>query len=145
MNFDGIKDLAEIHEHGLAEIKNFFATYKMLEGKETHVKGWHGARKAGHCPRRGVPPHGPTEAGTGASQRSIPTPWIARWDEENIGGNGVRRRNRTGSPVPPIRGTKPMSIAIQQKSPRSLADEPRIKIVSHSDRSTGGRFGRWDS
>jgi inorganic pyrophosphatase len=50
--FDGINDLAEIHEHWLAEIRNFFATYKMLEGKGTHVEGWQGAPEAWEVLRR---------------------------------------------------------------------------------------------
>jgi len=28
------------------EIENFFATYKMLETKESHVEGWKGAGEA---------------------------------------------------------------------------------------------------
>ena len=72
--FDGIQDLAEIHGHWLAEIRNFFATYKMLEGKETHVEGWKGAREAREVLRRCGPPHGTTEAGEGASRGSIPAP-----------------------------------------------------------------------
>ena len=72
--FDGIQDLAEIHGHWLAEIRNFFATYKMLEGKETHVEGWKGAREAWEVLRRYGPPHGTTEAGEGASRGSIPAP-----------------------------------------------------------------------
>jgi inorganic pyrophosphatase len=54
--FDGIRDLAEIHGHWLAEIRNFFATYKMLEGKETRVEGWQGAREARDVLRRAIPP-----------------------------------------------------------------------------------------
>jgi inorganic pyrophosphatase len=44
--FDGINEISEIHEHWLAEIKNFFATYKVLEGKETCVEAWKGAQEA---------------------------------------------------------------------------------------------------
>ena len=66
--FDGIKDLVDIQEHWLAEIKNFFATYKMLEGKDTHVEGWQGASEAwavlGRC---GLAP-GSVEADKGGSQ-----------------------------------------------------------------------------
>jgi inorganic pyrophosphatase len=72
--FDGINDLAEIHGHWLAEIRNFFATYKMLEGKETHVERWHFAGEAWEVLRRCKPPHKTTEAGKGASQGSIPAP-----------------------------------------------------------------------
>jgi len=44
--FDGIEDIADLQSHWLAEIENFFATYKMLEGKETTVKGWGGIKEA---------------------------------------------------------------------------------------------------
>ena len=72
--FDGIQEHAEIHEHWLAEIRNFFATYKMLEGKETRVEGWKGARVAWDVLRRYGPQHGTTEAGEGASRGSISAP-----------------------------------------------------------------------
>jgi inorganic pyrophosphatase len=35
-------DISEINDHLLEEIRNFFQTYKLLEGKETHVDGWGG-------------------------------------------------------------------------------------------------------
>jgi len=38
--FDDIEDIADLQSHWLLEIKNFFDTYKMLEGKESHVEGW---------------------------------------------------------------------------------------------------------
>jgi inorganic pyrophosphatase len=60
--FDGIKDIAEIHGHWLAEIKNFFATYKMLEDKETQVEGWQGATEAWAVLRRCGVPHAASEA-----------------------------------------------------------------------------------
>ena len=44
--FDGIEDISDLQSHWLAEIENFFATYKMLEGKETMVKGWGGIKEA---------------------------------------------------------------------------------------------------
>lgn len=44
--FEGITDLHELHEHRLEEIRNFFATYKMLEGKETWIEGWKGNKAA---------------------------------------------------------------------------------------------------
>ena len=65
--FDGIKDLAEIHEHWLAEIRNFFATYKMLEGKDTQVEGWRGAPEAWEVLRRCGLAHRTAEAGAGAA------------------------------------------------------------------------------
>lgn len=41
-----LRDLAEVREHRLREIENFFATYKLLEGKESVVEGWQGAAEA---------------------------------------------------------------------------------------------------
>ena len=66
--FDGIKDLVDIQEHWLAEIKNFFATYKMLEGKDTHVEGWQGAREAWAVLGRCGPAPGSAEADKGGPQ-----------------------------------------------------------------------------
>jgi inorganic pyrophosphatase len=44
--FEGIADLKDLSKHWLAEIENFFATYKVLEGKETTIEGWQGATEA---------------------------------------------------------------------------------------------------
>lgn len=44
--FEGILDIADLQPHWLVEIENFFDTYKLLEGKETHVEGWRGADEA---------------------------------------------------------------------------------------------------
>jgi inorganic pyrophosphatase len=44
--FDGVTDLEHLPKHLLVEIENFFQTYKMLEGKETFVKGWQGLDQA---------------------------------------------------------------------------------------------------
>ena len=44
--FDGIDDISQLQQHWLAEIENFFNTYKMLESKETIIKGWDGAKQA---------------------------------------------------------------------------------------------------
>src|SRR5436305_5945486 len=38
--FDGIEDLGGLSEHWLKEIENFFATYKLLEEKDTDLLGW---------------------------------------------------------------------------------------------------------
>ena len=38
--FQSITSLSSIDPHWLAEIDNFFRTYKTLEGKETEVVGW---------------------------------------------------------------------------------------------------------
>ena len=44
--FDGIEDISDLRSHWLVEIENFFATYKMLEKKESSVQGWAGAKEA---------------------------------------------------------------------------------------------------
>ena len=44
--FDGIRDLADIGQHWLLEIENFFKTYKALEPKWTEVVGWEDATAA---------------------------------------------------------------------------------------------------
>ncbi len=45
--FDQINDLADVPPHLLLEIENFFATYKVLEGKETATLGWSDVDEAG--------------------------------------------------------------------------------------------------
>jgi inorganic pyrophosphatase len=44
--YDQVRDLADLPQHLLLEIENFFATYKTLEGKEAHVCGWRSADEA---------------------------------------------------------------------------------------------------
>ncbi len=44
--FDGIDEISALQPHWLVEIEHFFATYKMLEGKESVVEGWGGAAEA---------------------------------------------------------------------------------------------------
>jgi inorganic pyrophosphatase len=44
--FDCIKELDDLPKHWLAEIENFFETYKMLEGKRTATDGWVPAAQA---------------------------------------------------------------------------------------------------
>jgi inorganic pyrophosphatase len=45
--YKGISDISQLEPHWLAEIQNFFATYKMLEaGKDTEVEGWKGPDEA---------------------------------------------------------------------------------------------------
>jgi inorganic pyrophosphatase len=45
--FEGINDISDLQKHWLAEIENFFDTYKLLEhNKETRVEGWKGAEAA---------------------------------------------------------------------------------------------------
>ena len=44
--FDDVSDLADLHGHWLKELENFFATYKLLEEKDTDLLGWDGAAAA---------------------------------------------------------------------------------------------------
>lgn len=39
--FAGTRALTDLAPHWLREIETFFATYKMLEPKQTEVRGWH--------------------------------------------------------------------------------------------------------
>ena len=39
--FNEYQKLEDVHEYRLKEIETFFATYKLLEKKETEVLGWH--------------------------------------------------------------------------------------------------------
>jgi inorganic pyrophosphatase len=44
--FDDVFDLPDLHGHWLREIENFFATYKLLEEKNTELHGWKNAEAA---------------------------------------------------------------------------------------------------
>jgi inorganic pyrophosphatase len=45
--YRGISDISQLEPHWLAEIQNFFATYKMLEdSKDAEVQGWKGPEEA---------------------------------------------------------------------------------------------------
>jgi inorganic pyrophosphatase len=44
--FDEINDITQVQKHWLAEIENFFSTYKLLEKKETRVEDWKDAPTA---------------------------------------------------------------------------------------------------
>ena len=44
--FDGIRSLDHLAAHWLREIEAFFATYKLLEPKQTEVLGWHTVEEA---------------------------------------------------------------------------------------------------
>jgi inorganic pyrophosphatase len=50
--FDGINDITQVQKHWLAEIENFFRTYKLLEGKETQIEAWQGVEEAKNVLRR---------------------------------------------------------------------------------------------
>jgi inorganic pyrophosphatase len=39
--FEAMRSLADVAAHWLREIETFFATYKLLEPKQTEVLGWH--------------------------------------------------------------------------------------------------------
>jgi inorganic pyrophosphatase len=44
--FAEVNDLNDLPHHWLAKVKNFFATYKVLEGKEASTGEWKGAKDA---------------------------------------------------------------------------------------------------
>jgi inorganic pyrophosphatase len=44
--FNEYQKLEDVHEYRLKEIETFFATYKLLEMKETEVLGWHSLAQA---------------------------------------------------------------------------------------------------
>jgi inorganic pyrophosphatase len=41
-----VRTLADLGDHWQREIETFFATYKLLEPKQTEVLGWHTADEA---------------------------------------------------------------------------------------------------
>ena len=44
--FAEVTDLGDLPPHWLAEVENFFETYKVLEGKTATVEGWKGTKEA---------------------------------------------------------------------------------------------------
>jgi len=44
--FADVYDLKDLPHHWLAEVENFFATYKVLEGKSASTGAWQGAKEA---------------------------------------------------------------------------------------------------
>lgn len=54
--FSHVQTLDDLGDHWQQEIETFFATYKLLEPKQTEVLGWHGADEAfeviAECRRR---------------------------------------------------------------------------------------------
>ncbi len=44
--FAEVTDLNHLPHHWLAEVENFFETYKVLEGEKVLTEGWQGAREA---------------------------------------------------------------------------------------------------
>ena len=63
--FDHVTSLEGLGRHRLLEIETFFATYKLLEPKDTDVQGWHDAdyawQKIEDCRKR----YAETHAGNG--------------------------------------------------------------------------------
>jgi inorganic pyrophosphatase len=65
--FAEVHDLADLPQHWLAEVENFFQTYKVLEeGKTVSAEGWRGTREAervllAHCSTLGSPPRRPAQ------------------------------------------------------------------------------------
>ena len=53
--FEEVADIGQLAKHWLREIENFFRTYKLLEGIETEVFSWEGARSAEEHIRRSSP------------------------------------------------------------------------------------------
>lgn len=64
--FDGIEDISDLQKHWLVEIENFFATYKMLEEKESSVEGWKGAGEAREVLTKYLDP--PSDAAQGGAK-----------------------------------------------------------------------------
>ena len=44
--WDKVKDLGDINEHALKEMKHFYSTYKDLQNKKVEVKGFKGKKEA---------------------------------------------------------------------------------------------------
>lgn len=44
--FEHVRDLGDLGPHWLREIETFFATYKLLEPKQTEVRDWHTLEEA---------------------------------------------------------------------------------------------------
>lgn len=44
--FEEVRELSDLAEHWLLEIRTFFLTYKILEDKPTDVHDWHGRERA---------------------------------------------------------------------------------------------------
>jgi inorganic pyrophosphatase len=47
--FDDVQELIDLSNHWLREIEAFFATYKLLEDKDTQVRGWRDRAAAWHA------------------------------------------------------------------------------------------------
>jgi inorganic pyrophosphatase len=52
--WDGIKELKDVNQHTLKEIKHFFETYKTIEDKEVKISGFGGKDKAIKALEKGV-------------------------------------------------------------------------------------------
>ena len=52
--WDKVKGLENINEHTLKEMDHFFSTYKKIQKKEVHVKGFKGKEEAEKCFLEGI-------------------------------------------------------------------------------------------
>jgi Inorganic pyrophosphatase len=71
--FAEVYDLKDLPHHWLSEVENFFATYKVLEGKESSTGEWKGAKEACLAVARRwceEDPDGPRKQSTGPRSRS---------------------------------------------------------------------------
>jgi inorganic pyrophosphatase len=71
--FAQVYDLKDLPHHWLSEVENFFATYKVLEGKESSTGEWKGAKEACLAVARRwceEDPDGPRTQSTGPRSRS---------------------------------------------------------------------------
>ena len=52
--WDNVKDLKDINPHTLKEIKHFFETYKVIDGKTVEIKGFQNKEKALAAVKKGI-------------------------------------------------------------------------------------------
>lgn len=52
--WDNVKDIKDVNPHTLKEIRHFFETYKVIEGKKVEVNGFGGRDKAEKALEKGV-------------------------------------------------------------------------------------------
>jgi inorganic pyrophosphatase len=109
--FAEVADLGDLPHHWLAEVENFFETYKILEGKTIVAEGWRGAREAVLVLQRcWTGPKEPAEAGR------------------------RRRRKRGAQSKRPAHGPSAIAPAAQESQTR-----PPVRLILHptdfSDRS----------
>jgi inorganic pyrophosphatase len=54
LRWDEVKDLADINQHTLKEIRHFFETYKAIENKKVEITGFEGREAAEEAVRKGL-------------------------------------------------------------------------------------------